>query len=124
MASLLYVGFLADTQIAGFFSASAQMGIGVLVALAVELRSEAVAMDPETWQQAEARARALLLAAIGSTSSLIGTLITGSAIVSGLPFALTWGGTMAGVASLTLLVLNRFDRSWDRGRAGERDVDG
>jgi hypothetical protein len=108
IAGTLYAVFLPGARIHDYFSAAAQVGAGVLVALIVELRADTDLLQI-SFLQRQARVGILILTAIGCASSLTGIVITGSAVADGFLFGLSWGGSTAGVTGLFLLVLNRFD---------------
>jgi hypothetical protein len=130
-AWMLYAVFVPSGQAQDFFSAAAQVDVGVLVALMLAFGAERSLRRP-TWLERQARVGILVLTAIGTASSLTGTLVTGSDIASGVLFGFSWGGTTAGVTGLFLLLLDRVDKDMPRvanatddeqQRAEERDDD-
>jgi hypothetical protein len=103
-AAVLYAVFLRSGETGDFFPSAAQVDAGLLVALVVEAGVVRARLRP-TWLQLQAQVGTLVLAAIGMASSLVGTVLTGSTIAIGAAFALSWGGTSAGVIGLFVLAL-------------------
>jgi hypothetical protein len=128
IAGVLYLVFLpAEPRVQDYFSAAAQVGVGVLLALVVELRAER-SFAEASYLERQGRVGIVILTAVGCAGSLAGTLVSGSAPASGLLFGLSWGGTTAGVAGLFQLLLNRRRQTEDTDPSSnslrEHDVEG
>lgn len=103
IAGALYAGFLSDANIGPFFSSVTGVGVGVLIALMINsLEAGPDWMEWQGWMRWEGpmRAGVVGLVAIALFSALVGQLVTGSALVRGILFGLTWGGMTSGVVAL------------------------
>jgi hypothetical protein len=99
VATGIYAWQLADADLSDFFGSAAQVGIGVLVALVLD----SVRPGARDALARSLHAGTVALTAVGTTWALIGVLVSGP-IVSGVAFALTWGGIAAGVLGLLIFV--------------------
>ena len=118
VAGLLYAVFRpVETQVHDYFSAASQVGVGVLIALVVELRATKGFLEA-SFLERQPRVGTLILTAVGCCASLAGTLVTGSAVASGSLFGLSWGGSTAGVTGLFMLLLYRADSHSSLGGEG------
>jgi hypothetical protein len=95
-----YAWQLADQDLGSYFSAAAQVGVGVLVSLIIE--GAVTGRDDEALVRG-LRAGTLALTAAGTAASLLGLLVSAD-IATGVMFALTWGGLAAGVLGLLVFV--------------------
>jgi hypothetical protein len=106
VAAVVYFVSQREASIDDFFSAGAQVAVGVLVALVVELRASHVAAGDLAARQAREGTIALCAIAVGT--ALLGVLLSGagdvSSIARGAAFSLTWGGMVAGVIGLLMFV--------------------
>jgi hypothetical protein len=103
LAGLLFVLFLEHRPLGEFFTSAAEVGAGVFVALIVNGSLHPSRSFRATEAGQEARAGTVALATIGTLAALIGHLTTNDAL-SGVLFALTWGGLSAGVLGLVYFV--------------------
>ena len=100
-AALAYLTALSGDDLGGFFSAAAQVLIGVLIALAVEVRTD----RPREALEAALQFMGLLTVLLGVVFALTGMLISKQAeVVMAVAFSLTWGGLVAGFASMILAI--------------------
>jgi hypothetical protein len=113
IAGVLYAVFLEDGRVGGFFASASGVAIGVLLALIVNGLARAQSDEVRR----EMLAGSVAVAAIGAFCALTGQLVTGSALATGILFALTWGGMTAGVLGLVFFVREDLDRPAD-GRVG------
>ena len=101
MAVVAFLVSLRGHDIHDFFSASAGVTVGVLIALALEARNE----RPSDDLQSILRFVGLATVLAGLVFSLTGLLLsTGATAAMALSFGLSWGGLVAGFVSLVLLV--------------------
>jgi hypothetical protein len=100
LAAVAFVVLLRGALLDSFFSDAAAVGIGVLIALVVNGSLRATSQPLAR----EIRAGTIALSATGTLAALVGQLSTGSAVLRGIFFALTWGGMTAGVLGLVFFV--------------------
>lgn len=107
VSGALYAWQLTAVDLGNFFGAAAQVGVGLLIALAIEgVTRESVANEREKlvrYLLRSLRVGAGVLTAVGTTGALIGLLVSGT-IITGVAFALTWGGLAAGLFGLLIFV--------------------
>jgi hypothetical protein len=107
VSGAVYAWQLAGADLGNFFGAAAQVGVGLLIALAIEgVTRESDANEGEPlvhYLLRSLRIGAGVLTAIGTTAALTGLLASGT-IITGVAFALTWGGLAAGLFGLLVFV--------------------
>jgi hypothetical protein len=100
LAAVAFVLLLSGAELGGFFSDASSVGTGVLIALVV---NGSLGGTPQPLAL-EVRAGTVALSAVGTLGALVGQLSTGSTVLRGICFALTWGGMTAGVLGLVFFV--------------------
>lgn len=101
VAVLAYIAALAGDELGSFFSVAAQVSIGLLIAIAVEVRRA----RPQDDLEAALQMMGLLNVLLGVISGLTGTLVSREQEVPvAAVFGVSWGGLVAGFTSLVFIV--------------------
>jgi hypothetical protein len=98
---IVYLVALRGDELGEFFSVAAQVSIGVLVGLAVDV-TRGQSKDP---LEAALQLIGFVTVLLGVVCALAGTLVSPhQEIATGILFGVAWGGVIAGFASLILIV--------------------